>query len=204
MVVSDAAMAGFGLGSSLIVAIGPQNAFVLRQGLRGEHVLAVVLFCALSDVLLINAGVHGLSLMLAAAPWLEPLLRYGGGAFLCAYGLRSLLSAWRAEHALVPSADVATPLWSALATCAALTWLNPHVYLDTVLLLGAISTHYAAQINQFALGASLASLVFFFALGYGAGLLRPVFARALSWRILEMLIGLTMWVIAAKVLLRLD
>ncbi|MBN7785749.1 amino acid transporter [Ponticoccus gilvus] len=191
--------AGYALGLSLIVAIGSQNAFVLRQGLRGEHVLPVVLVCALSDALLIAGGVAGMGALVRAAPWLEGAMRLAGAAFLIAYGLRSLWSAWRGGAAMTAGRGTGS-LRAALLTCLALTWLNPHVYLDTVLLLGAVSGE-AAWPMGFGMGAVVASITFFFALGFGARLLAPVFARPVAWRVLDAGIGVTMWLIAAGLLL---
>lgn len=196
-----AALAGFTLGLSLILAIGAQNAFVLKQGLRREHVFWICLVCALSDAVLILLGVTGLAILLGKAPWLAPLMRYGGAAFLLFYGAKSFHAAWKSSDTLVPMADTAKPLLATLLTCAALTWLNPHVYLDTVLLIGSVSTQFPDAREWFAAGAMTASLVFFFALGYGAALLRPVFARPAAWHVLEVLVGLTMWTIALKLLL---
>lgn len=188
--------AGLMLGLGLIVAIGAQNAFVLRQGLRQEHVLAVCLVCAVSDAILITAGVSGFGAITARLPWLEPLMRYGGAAFLLLYAARSFRSALNGGNALNPADQPATGLTAALLTCLAFTWLNPHVYLDTVLLVGSISTRYDGQKVNFALGAITASFLFFFALGYGARLLRPLFARPNAWRALDGIIGVMMTVIA--------
>jgi len=188
---------GFALGLSLILAIGAQNAFVLRQGLRREHVFAVCLVCAVSDAVLIATGVAGFGALVIAVPWLAPLMRFGGAAFLLAYALRSLWSAWRNNGALDPSDDMKKSLAATLMACLAFTWLNPHVYLDTLVLLGSVSTRYAPR-TAFAFGAMTASLLFFFALGYGARLLRPLFANPKAWRILDALIGITMMLLAAK------
>ncbi|WP_431854175.1 LysE/ArgO family amino acid transporter [Azospirillum sp.] len=193
---------GLLLGLSLIVAIGAQNAFVLRQGLRGEHILAVCLTCAVSDAVLIVAGVGGFAQANAWVPWLETATRYAGAAFLLAYGLRSFRAAVRADGALTPAAAVPPGLGATLATCLALTWLNPHVYLDTVVLVGSVSTQFAAGKHAFALGAMTASFLFFFALGYGARLLRPVFARPGAWRVLDAGIGTVMCAIAATLVVR--
>ncbi|UEM06811.1 LysE/ArgO family amino acid transporter (plasmid) [Skermanella rosea] len=196
----SAFLPGLLLGLSLIVAIGAQNAFVLRQGLRGEHVLAVCLTCAVSDALLILAGVGGFARAADWAPWLETATRYAGAAFLFAYGLRSFLAAARSGNALMPADAVPASLGATLATCLALTWLNPHVYLDTVVLLGSVSTQFAANKGLFALGAMTASFLFFFSLGYGARLLRPVFARPGAWRVLDVGIGIVMVTIAATLI----
>jgi len=191
---------GFLLGLSLIVAIGAQNAFVLRQGLRGEHVLAVCLACALSDAALIAAGVAGFGAAAKAAPWLLPAMRWGGAAFLILYALRSLRAALRGGEALTPADAARAPLGATLATCLALTWLNPHVYLDTVALLGSISTQYPGREAAFAAGAMTASFAFFFALAYGARLLRPLFARPSAWRALDGGVALVMTALAVKLI----
>ena len=196
-----AATAGFALGLSLILAIGAQNAFVLRQGLRGAHVFAVSLTCAASDAVLIAVGVAGFAIVSEALPGVAPVMRWGGAAFLVVYGALSFKAALGPAAALEPAATGTGSLARALATCLALTWLNPHVYLDTVLLLGSVSTQYAGQQLAFGAGAVSASFVFFFSLGYGARLLRPVFARPLAWRVLEVVVGVTMWAIAAKLIL---
>jgi L-lysine exporter family protein LysE/ArgO len=193
--------AGFMLGLSLILVIGAQNAFVLRLGLRGEHVLPVALTCALSDAVLILVGVTGFAQVSAIMPWAEPVMRYAGAAFLIVYGARSFRSAFAAEASLQVSGTATTTLQGALLTCLALTWLNPHVYLDTVVLIGSISTQFDEGRGLFALGAMLASFTFFFSLGYGARLLRPFFARPGTWRVLDGGIGLVMWITAARVLL---
>ena len=196
-----AATAGFVLGLSLIVAIGAQNAFILRQGLRQEHVLPLVLICAISDAILIALGVAGFATVLSRLEWLEPALRYGGAAFLIIYSLRSGHSAWTGGNSLRAGETSATSLRSALLTCLAFTWLNPHVYLDTVVLLGSISTRYAGHEIAFALGAMTASFCFFFSLGFGARLLAPLFAKPLAWRVLDAVIAVIMASIAAKLLL---
>ncbi|AUZ18725.1 amino acid transporter [Achromobacter xylosoxidans] len=196
--MTSAFLPGFFLSLSLILAIGAQNAFVLRQGLRQEHVFAVCLVCAVSDAILIAAGVAGFGLASHALPWLEPVLRYGGALFLLAYAARSLRSALRNHGSLTPSGRQAAGLGATLATCLALTWLNPHVYLDTVVLLGSISSQYEGHKAAFALGAMAASFTFFFTLGFGARLLRPVFASQAAWRVLDVLVGIAMLAIALK------
>ncbi|MBW6421207.1 LysE/ArgO family amino acid transporter [Rhizobium sp. XQZ8] len=184
--------AGLSIGLSLIVAIGAQNAFVLRQGLRREHVFAVCLTCAVSDAILITLGVSSFRQVAEVLPWLDPVMRYGGAAFLIWYGLRSLISAFRSSGALVVGEGAGESFRRTLLTCLALTWLNPHVYLDTVVLLGTISTQFPGGQVPFAAGAATGSFLFFFGLGYGARWLRPLFAKPASWRILETLIGLMM------------
>src|SRR3954465_3748778 len=183
-------ISGFLLGLSLIIAIGAQNAFVLRQGLRREHVFAVCAVCALSDAVLIAAGVAGFGALVTALPWLTPAMRYGGALFLGADDLPSLWAAWRKSSGLDPAADEPKSLSATVLTCLAFTWLNPHVYLDTVVLLGSVSTRSVDQRMFFALGAMTSSFLFFFWLGYGARLLRPLFANPRAWRILDVLIGI--------------
>lgn len=195
-------LVGLMTGLSLIVAIGAQNAFVLRHGLRGEHILAVCLTCALSDAILIVMGVTGFGRITALLPWLAEAMRYAGAAFLILYGARSLRSALSSDAALVvETRHGRNGLGRTILACLAITWLNPHVWLDTVVLLGAISTRFDDARFAFAAGAVSGSFLFFFALGYGARLLRPVFARPSSWRVLELVIALVMWGIAASLLL---
>jgi len=196
----NAAISGFSLGLSLILAIGAQNAFVLKQGLKREHVFLVCLTCAASDAILILLGVMGLGVIIEQAPWLTPVMRYGGAAFLLLYGAKSFIAAWRSSDVLPQAEHIKAALLPTLLVCAALTWLNPHVYLDTVLLIGSISTQFPGEKGLFATGAMLASFVFFFSLGYAAAWLRPIFAKPLSWRVLEVIVGVTMWVIAYKLL----
>jgi L-lysine exporter family protein LysE/ArgO len=196
-----AALTGALLGGSLIVAIGAQNAFVLRQGLQGQHVGLLVAFCAGADLLLMVAGVAGLGAAIGRAPALTALLTLGGAAFLVVYGL---LAARRALHPGALAAAGARPLsrGQALAQVAAFTFLNPHVYLDTVLLVGAIGAQQPAPLRPaFVGGAALASLAWFSALGCGARLLAPWLARPSAWRWLDGAIALTMWALAAGLVL---
>jgi len=195
-----AALAGFSLGFSLILAIGAQNAFVLRQGLRREHVLAVVLTCALSDAVLIAAGVAGFGALAEAAPGLAPAMRYGGAAFLLVYGALAFRRAWRGGAALAPAGAAPRALVPVLGTCLLFTWANPHVYLDTVVLLGSVAAQYPGQRLAFGAGAVAASFVFFFALGFGARLLAPLMARPGAWRVLEAGVGAVMWMLALALL----
>ena len=192
----DALVAGLLTGLSLIVAIGAQNAFVLRQGLLRQFVGPVVAICAVSDLVLIAAGVAGIGAIVQHAPTALTIVRWLGVAFLTAYGVRSL---WRARHAgALTAATGAEPrLRSAVLQATALTWLNPHVYLDTVLLLGSIAAHHGPTGKWwFAVGAGLASILWFTGLGYGARLLSPVLARPRAWQVLDVLIGLIMLAIA--------
>ena len=198
--MTNALAAGFFLGFSLILAIGAQNAFVLRQGLRREHVLLVCLTCAVSDALLILAGVAGFGSLVQRVPWIDPVARYGGAAFLFGYAIFAFRSAWRGGGKL-EAAERVVPSWrAAVMTCLALTWLNPHVYLDTVVLLGAASLRYLETKSYFALGAMCASFVFFFSLGYGARILQPLFRKPAAWQALDILVGIIMLLIAVNLL----
>ena len=186
------ALAGFGTGSSLIVAIGAQNAFVLRQGLRRSHVALVVAVCALSDLVLIVAGVAGIGALVRQAPAVISVVRWLGAAFLIGYGLLAVRRAVRGGR-LEVQAERGTSGRTALGTSLALTWLNPHVYLDTVLLLGSIaSTHGLGGRWWFAAGAGVGSIVWFTALGFGARVLAPLFRRRSAWRLLDGAIAVVM------------
>ncbi|RJQ77999.1 amino acid transporter [Pseudonocardiaceae bacterium YIM PH 21723] len=195
-----AALAGFGTGLSLIVAIGAQNAFVLRQGVRRQAVLAVVGICALSDVLLIALGVGGLGAVVTAWPAAMTVVGLAGGGFLIGYGLLATRRVVRpAGQAL---AATGTSTGSAVLTCLALTWLNPHVYLDTVLLLGSVAADRGPLRWVFGLGAMLASLTWFAGLGYGAQLLSGVLSRPVAWRVLDGLVAATMLIMGTMLLAR--
>lgn len=193
-------VAGVGFGLSLIIAIGAQNAFVLRQGLRREHVFAVVAVCALSDVILIAVGVGGLGSLIQAAPWLLDTMTIGGAAFLITYGALAARRAWRPSAIDADVAGKPTTLRTAITTALALTWLNPHVYLDTVILLGSVAGSHGDDRWWFGVGAAIGSIVWFTVLGYGARLLRPLFAKPAAWRVLDALIALVMFAIAASLL----
>jgi L-lysine exporter family protein LysE/ArgO len=195
-----AIIAGFFLGGSLIIAIGAQNAFVLRQGLLRQHVLPLVLFCAASDAALILLGVAGFGEAIKAAPSLLKAVTWGGAAFLFWYGFTAFRRAM-STNALETGQGAGLSLKAALAQGAAFTWLNPHVYLDTVVLVGGISTTFGDNRWWYAFGAATASFAWFFALGYGARLLIPVFQRPTAWRVLDILIGCVMWGLAVKVLM---
>ena len=194
-------IAGFSLGISLILAIGAQNAFVLKQGLKQHHVFLVCSICAISDALLIALGVTGFSEIVKRFPSIELIARYGGAAFLLVYALKSFMSSLSKTHALVPSNAIPESAVKTALICLAFTWLNPHVYLDTVFLLGAISTKFDTTLLEFTAGAVSASFVFFFSLGYGAKLLRPFFEKPQSWKLLDFLIGLIMLSIATSLLM---
>lgn len=211
-------LSGLGLGLSLIVAIGAQNVFVLRQGIRREHVLVVVIICALSDAVLIIAGVAGLGFVIAAAPWLVVVARWAGALFLLAYGLLAARRAWRGEGQALDASEpspgtagdargggTATATRTAIApvvlTVLALTWLNPHVYLDTVLMLGSIAATHGEERWLFAAGAVAASILWFTALGFGARYLGRWLRTPRSWRILDALIAVVMISLAVSLVL---
>ncbi|MEH6453615.1 MAG: LysE/ArgO family amino acid transporter [Psychromonas sp.] len=197
----DVYFSGLFLSFSLIIAIGPQNAFVLKQGLQRQHVFAVCAICAISDALLILVGVLGFAELINSFDRLEEVARYGGALFLTLYGIHNLHSAWKEKHSLKAKGKVNLSLPIAVLTCLAFTWLNPHVYLDTVVLMGTISSQYEEQKYTFALGAISASFIFFFSLGYGARALTPIFLKPIAWKVLEIIIGLTMIIIAITLLL---
>jgi L-lysine exporter family protein LysE/ArgO len=195
-------LTGFGAGASLIIAIGAQNAFVLRQGIRREHVLPIVLVCAVSDILLILAGVAGIGAIIAAAPIVLDIVRWAGAAFLIGY---AFVAAKRAvsPQSLTTTPEKSTSLRAAILTVLALTWLNPHVYLDTVVLLGSIANAQGPDTRWiFALGACLASACWFAALGFGARILAPLFARPGAWRVLDAFIALVMLTLAIALVVR--
>ena len=197
----EAALSGFFLGASLIIAIGAQNAFVLRLGLMRRHVLPSVLACSLSDAVLIAAGVTGLGHFVAGSPVLIKTVSAAGALFLFVYGIGAFRRAAK-PHGLNASRITQTGLKGTLATLLALTFLNPHVYLDTVVLLGGLSGRYAGAARlAYAGGAMMASFAWFFALGYGARLLAPLFRQPGAWRILDTAIGAIMWMIAVRLVL---
>lgn len=190
---------GFVTGLSLIVAIGAQNAFVLRQGLRREHVLPVVLVCAAADALLIGAGIAGLGALITSNPTAVDVTRYGGAAFILAYGLLAVRRAMRPQ-AMTASDHAPTTLVAVLLTCLGFTFLNPHVYLDTVVLVGTLANQHGDGRWWFGAGAMLGSVVWFLALGYGAGRLSRFFAQPRSWRIFDGLIAAIMLALAVSLI----
>jgi L-lysine exporter family protein LysE/ArgO len=210
-------LAGVGLGFSLIIAIGAQNLFVLRQGLRREHVFAVAAICAASDALLIALGVSGVGLVLRAVPWLIDAVRWAGAAFLVLYGVLAARRAWRpSEQALAiaetdgtaspsssrtPVVATRTRLLPVVLTCLALTWLNPHVYLDTVFLLGTVANTHGDTRWWFALGAMAASVVWFFGLSFGARYLGRWLSTPRAWRILDAVIAVVMIALGVSLVL---
>ncbi|HEX3648870.1 MAG TPA: LysE/ArgO family amino acid transporter [Pseudonocardiaceae bacterium] len=195
------ALAGFGTGLSLIVAIGAQNAFVLRQGVRGQAVLAVVGICTVSDVVLIALGVAGLGAVVTAWPAALTVVGLAGGGFLICYGILAARRALR-SGALTTQGTSAGSVRTAVLTCLAMTWLNPHVYLDTVLLLGSVAAGRGSLRWVFGLGAMVASLAWFTGLGYGAQLLSGILSRPVAWRVLDTLVAVTMLAVGAMLLAR--
>ncbi len=195
-----AAAAGFGTGLSLIVAIGAQNAFVLRQGIRRDAVLAVVGICALSDALLIALGVGGVGAVVVAWPDALTVVGWIGGAFLLCYGALAARRVFRPAGALRAEGDAAGSRRRAVLTCLALTWLNPHVYLDTVFLLGSVAADRGPLRWTFGLGAVAASLCWFAALGFGARYLGRFLARPAAWRVLDGLVAVTMVVLGVTLI----
>jgi L-lysine exporter family protein LysE/ArgO len=198
--VFTAIAAGLGLGLSLIIAIGAQNAFVLRQGLRREHVLLVVGVCAASDAVLIAAGIAGLGALIQQATWALVVARVAGAAFLAWYGIRSGLRALKPAALKADESGDRMSRAAALTTVLALTWLNPHVYLDTVVLLGSIGGTYGDNRWWFGLGAAIGSVLWFTALGFGSRSLRPLFAKPIAWRVLDVVIAVVMLAIAASLI----
>lgn len=189
--MSSPLVLGFIASFTLIAAIGAQNAFVLRQGIRCEHVLAVVAVCTVSDVVLISAGIAGIGALIAAHPSVVDIAKFGGAAFLIGYGLLAARRVWR-PSALTPSDAKPARLLEVLITCLVLTWLNPHVYLDTVVLIGALANEHRDDRWLFGVGAVTASVVWFVSLGLGARRLAGLFATPLTWRVLDGLIAMTM------------
>lgn len=224
----SAVLAGLGLGFSLIIAIGAQNLFVLRQGVRREHVLVVATICAVSDAVLIVLGVSGIGLVLEAVPWLVDVVRWAGAAFLVTYGLLAAQRAWRPggralrvdapqDAASAPGSDsdsdpgegsraartmvAGTRLLPVVLTCLALTWLNPHVYLDTVFLLGSVANTHGDARWWFAAGAVVASIVWFFGLAFGARHLGRWLSSPRAWRILDAVIAVVMIALGVSLVL---
>jgi L-lysine exporter family protein LysE/ArgO len=197
----NAILSGFALGGGLIVAIGAQNAFVIRQGVLNQHVFWVCLFCALSDAVLIWGGTFGLGIILQQFPLLIPIMTYGGAAFLVWYGIKAARRVLKPQS-LAEDGKATSNLFVALASCAAFTWLNPHVYLDTVVLVGSIANaRPSGEQAPFAFGATLASFTWFYAIGYGAKALRGPLSKPLVWRSIDASIALVMFWLAFKLLL---
>lgn len=196
----SSSLAGFAASAVLIIAIGAQNAFVLRQGLRREHVGTVVAICALSDLILIMAGIAGLGAVVTSHPAALTAIKWSGALFLLGY---AVLAVKRVVHParLAPSQTAPATLRATALTCLALTWLNPHVYLDTVLLLGSVAQQHPHR-WLFGAGAAVASLTWFAGLGLGARRLAPALRRPAAWRVLDALIAATMAALGASLLLQ--
>jgi len=197
----SSAAQGFGMMMSLIVAIGAQNTFLLRQAILRSHIAVLVLLCWLSDVILVAAGVSGLGAIVDRAPAALTVIKILGAAVLLGYAALAARRAIVGEHLEIDESGVRRPLASVIGTCLAITWLNPHVYLDTVLMVGGVANSHGDLRWWFAAGSMAASLVWFVALGFGAGLLRPVFRTPRAWRILDSIIALIMIATAARLLL---
>jgi L-lysine exporter family protein LysE/ArgO len=198
--VNSPLILGFVASFTLIAAVGAQNAFVLRQGIRREHVVPVIALCTVSDIVLISAGIAGVGALISAHPGALNIAKFGGAAFLICYGLLAARRAWR-PSSLNPAETAPARLPQVLVTCAALTFLNPHVYLDTVVLLGALANEHRDGRWQFGIGAVTASAVWFISLGLGARRLSRLFATPVTWRILDGLIAVTMIGLAASLAL---
>jgi L-lysine exporter family protein LysE/ArgO len=198
--MSSPLVLGFIASFTLIAAIGAQNAFVLRQGIRREHVLPVVALCTVSDIVLISAGIAGVGALISAHPSAINIAKFGGAVFLVGYGLMAARRAWR-PSSLTPSESAPARLIDVLLTCAAMTFLNPHVYLDTVVLLGALANEHRDERWLFGVGAVTASAVWFVSLGLGARRLAGLFATPLTWRILDGLIAVMMIALGASLAL---
>jgi L-lysine exporter family protein LysE/ArgO len=190
--VIPAAIAGLGLGASLIVAIGAQNAFVLRQGVRREHIGLVIAICIASDVVLIAAGVAGTGVLFTAVPWLVDAARWVGAAFLLLYAGLAIRRAVRPGALRTDDARPVARPGAIVLTALALTWLNPNVYLDTVVLVGSVASTHGADRWAFGVGAMLASVLWFVLLGLGARALAPLFARPTAWRVLDLAVAAIM------------
>lgn len=193
---------GFFLSLSLILAIGSQNAFILKQGIKKQHIVLICTICAISDAILISLGIAGFGAIVNKYPAIEMYARYGGALFLFVYSVLSFKSAFSQSHILKAESGVEKSTLKTVAICLAFTWLNPHVYLDTMVLLGSISTQYEGKQIEFGLGAVVASFTFFFSLGFGARLLAPIFQKPKSWQVLEFIVGLTMLIIALTLVFR--
>ena len=192
---------GFAIGLSLIVAIGAQNAFVLKQGLKKQAVFWVCFVCALSDSILVVLGITGFATVIQLYPELVGFAKWAGAVFLLWYGLQHAIQAFKSNQSLHAGSQNDMQLSKIIMVCLALTWLNPHVYLDTVVLIGSISTQFEQTKLYFALGVITASWFFFFSLGYGARVLIPVFANPQAWKVLDVVIALIMWSIAISLIM---
>lgn len=191
-------LSGFGICISLIAAIGAQNAFVLKQGLMQKHVLPIVILYVLSDVILLSAGIYGFGNILLQVPLLMKFIKWFGIVFLVGYALKMLYNAYTLKDGLHAAREKQTSIKKTIALFLALTWLNPHVYLDTVILIGSISIQFSPR-YLFYIGGLFASLTCALLLGYGARVMAPLFAKAISWKILEVVVAIIMLAIAWKI-----
>ncbi len=191
---------GMGIGGGLIIAIGAQNAFVLSQGVRKNHHILIPLICAACDAILVALGVAGVGTFIASSKVLSQVAGVGGALFLFCYGIGSFRSAFKGQG-LSADHKGGTSLKAAVLTTLAVTLLNPHVYIDTILLIGSIAGQFQAPGHLFfGAGAATASFIWFFSLSLGSSLLAPIFKKELSWRILDSLVGVVMWAVAISVL----
>lgn len=192
---------GMGIGGSLIIAVGAQNAFVLKQGIKRSYTLPIALLCSMIDALMITAGVAGLGHIIESFPTIKHVASFGGAAFLLWYGANALKASFVTKGIEMTQADNVDTFKKAVLTTLGISLLNPHLYLDTVVLLGSISTHFDDLHRPwFGAGAVLASFIWFFGLSFGARLLAPIFTRPAAWRYLDRFICLTMWSIAAAII----
>ncbi len=197
----SATLQGFLLGGGLIIAIGAQNAFILKQGLKREYVFILCSFCFISDALLIAAGSAGMGTLVASNPTLTKMAAVGGSLFLFWFGFNSFKAALKGESLSASNVKSPTSIWKSLALIAALTWLNPHVYIDTIVMLGSIAGQYEPTLRlYFTIGAMTASFIWFYGLGYGAVWLAPIFKRPKAWKVLDFSIGIIMWMIAISLI----
>lgn len=193
---------GCGTSAGLIIAIGAQNAFVLKQGILKNYVFMTALICTIIDATLIAVGVGGFGVLVTSSPILLTIARWGGAAFLGYYGFRSFRAVFKSQAFKLDATPDRPTLKMSIVTVLALSLLNPHVYLDTVVLLGSIGAQFpTGERLFFALGAMLASVIWFFCLGYGAAYLGPLFQKPRAWKILDFIIGCVMWAIALSLLL---
>ncbi|SHO54986.1 LysE/ArgO family amino acid transporter [Vibrio quintilis] len=195
-------IAGFGTGAGLIISIGSQNAFVLRQGLQCQHVGLIVTTCILADILLISCGVAGIGFVVQQWPVVLDIFRFGGAAFLGVNALLSASSAWKGSGGLSPASGLTVSRHQVLLTCLGYTFLNPHVYLDTMIMIGSLSAGYNGFARWgFGLGAILASFVWFISLGYGSKVLLPLFRSPQAWRVLDALVAIILMTLSMMLLL---
>jgi L-lysine exporter family protein LysE/ArgO len=200
--MSTAFLSGLGTGLGLIIAIGTQNAYVLKQGILRNHPFVIALICSVIDALLISAGVSGLGVLITSSPILLNIAHYGGAAFLIYYGIKSFLAVFKTESLDIDLKEKSTGLKHTAMTVIALSLLNPHLYIDTCVLIGTIGAQFPEiERSYFTIGAISASFIWFFSLSYGAALLVPLFKKPVAWKILDFIIAIVMWSIAASLIL---